>query len=67
MTEAFWGACSGGHQAVAGALLARGADVHWVGWDGERALDASRGVEATELEHWLGHDGAGAASEPAGD
>ena len=34
VTQAFWAACHGGQRGAAEALLARGADPSWVGWDG---------------------------------
>lgn len=49
ITEAFWGACHGGQLAMAEYLLARGADIAWVGWDELTALDAARRSEANEI------------------
>jgi uncharacterized protein len=41
VTNAFWFACHGGQQPVAEYLLARGADLNWVGYDGRSPLDAA--------------------------
>jgi uncharacterized protein len=40
ITRAFWGACHGGQRVVAEYLLARGADVNWIGHGGMTPLDA---------------------------
>jgi len=65
LTSAFWGACHGGQQATAAYLLARGADLDWVGYDGLTPLDAARRSEATEVVEWLRSRGARSA-ETAG-
>lgn len=65
ITEAFWGACHGGQLAMAEYLLARGADISWVGWDELTALDAARRSEAPDVVAFLeglgarGNKGAG--------
>src|ERR1700737_1554718 len=41
ITYAFWGACHGGQQSSAEYLLARGADINWIGWDDLTPLDAA--------------------------
>ena len=53
ITGAFWGACHGGQLAMAGHLLARGADINWVGWDELTALDAARRSEAPDVVAFL--------------
>jgi uncharacterized protein len=63
VTAAFWAACGGGHEAVAELLLAKGADVNWVGWGDETPLDVARRAEAPELVAWLQTPGARSAAE----
>jgi uncharacterized protein len=63
ITEAFWGACHGGQQAMAEQLLAHGADIDWIGWDGLTPLDAARRSEATDVADWLTR-GARSAQDP---
>ena len=53
ITEAFWGACHGGQQSMAEYLLARGADINWIGWDDLTPLDAARRSGAADLAAWL--------------
>ena len=60
ITKAFWGACHGGQLAMAEHLLARGADINWVGWDELTALDAARRSEARGVVAFL--EGLGARS-----
>ena len=63
VTNAFWCACHGGQRAAAEYLLARGADLDWVGHDGLTALDAARRSGAGALAAWLvEHD-----AKPAAD
>ena len=54
----FWGACHGGSCDTAEQLLARGADVSWVGWDGLTPLGAAEREGRTELSAWLREIGA---------
>jgi hypothetical protein len=65
ITHAFWGACHGGRQATAAVLLAHGAELDWVGWDGLTPLDAARRNEASDLVAWLAGRGARTAAELA--
>lgn len=58
ITNAFWCACHGGQQAVAGYLLDRGANLNWIGYDGLSPLDAARRSGAEELVEWLRRRGA---------
>jgi ankyrin repeat protein len=58
ITNAFWCACHGGQRATAEYLLARGADIDWVGHDGLTPLAAARRSDATELAGWLAERGA---------
>lgn len=63
LTHALWGACHSGQRDAAAALLARGAEVNWVGWDKLTALDAAQRSGASELATWLGEHGARSTSE----
>jgi ankyrin repeat protein len=63
ITTAFWAACGGGHRDIAELLLAEGADINWVGWGDESALDVARAAEAAELVAWLQSRGARSAAE----
>ncbi len=53
ITNAFWCACHGGQRATAEYLLARGANLHWVGYDGLTPVEAARRSGAGELVTWL--------------
>lgn len=61
VTAAFWGACHGGQRAIAELLLARGADINWLGWDDLTPLDAARRSEAEDVVAWLSSGGARSA------
>ncbi len=61
-THALWGAAHGGRQEAAALLLARGADVNWVGWDDLTALDCAERSGAGALAGWLRERGARSAS-----
>jgi ankyrin repeat protein len=58
ITHAFWCACHGGQQAAAQYLLARGARLDWIGYDGLTALEAARRSKAEVLVEWLQCQGA---------
>jgi uncharacterized protein len=62
-TTAFRAACGGGHLDIAELLLAKGADINWVGWGDQTPLDVAQGAEATELVGWLQEHGARSAVE----
>ncbi len=64
ITKAFWCACHGGQRGAAEYLLARGADVNWVGYDELRPLDAAARSGANHLLPWLSSVGARSAREP---
>ncbi len=49
ITHAFWGACHGGQRPAAEYVLARGADLNWVGHDGMTPLDVAQQSTAEEL------------------
>jgi hypothetical protein len=61
VTNAFWHACRGGQHATAAWLLERGADLNWVGHDGQTACDVARGDAG--LLQWLRAHGARPALE----
>lgn len=54
----FWGACHGGQRGTAERLLARGADINWVGWDDLTPLGAAEREGRTDLAAWLREIGA---------
>jgi ankyrin repeat protein len=60
---ALWHASHGGQQHVAEFVLARGANVNWVGWGDQTALDVARQSEAAALADWLRGNGAKSAGE----
>ena len=53
VTHAFWAACHGGQRGAAEALLARGADPSWVGWDGLTPAKAARREGHDALADWV--------------
>ena len=53
VTQAFWAACHGGQRGAAEALLARGADPSWVGWDALTPAGAARRHGFDELAAWV--------------
>ena len=61
VTHAFWSACHGGQRQSAEYLLARGADLNWIGYDGLTPIDAARRSEAGALVDWLASRGAKSA------
>ena len=58
ITNAFWSACHGGQLEPAKFLLERGANIHWVGYDGLTPLGAAKRAHADALVEWLGANGA---------
>ena len=58
ITNAFWCACHGGQLPAAQSLLARGADLNWIGYDRLSALDAAKRSGAPNLIVWLLEQGA---------
>jgi ankyrin repeat protein len=58
ITNAFWCACHGGQLPSSEYLLARGADLNWIGHDGLTPLDAARRSDASEVVEWLSARGA---------
>jgi ankyrin repeat protein len=65
ITEAFWCACHGGQQRAAEYLLARGADIDWIGYDDLTPLDAASRSGAGALVSWLRDRGARSAPADA--
>ncbi len=65
ITNAFWSACHGGQRESAEYLLARGADLNWVGHDGLTPIDAASRSGAKELVEWLSSQGARSARKAA--
>lgn len=63
VTHAFWCACHGGQRATAEFLLARGADINWVGYDNLTPVEAARRSNAAELASWLEAQGGQTASQ----
>jgi len=63
ITQAFWCACHGGQRQSAEFLLARGADLNWIGYDGLTPMDAARRSEAEALVEWLASRGARSAKD----
>jgi ankyrin repeat protein len=60
---ALWCASHGGQLHVAMALLARGANVNWIGWGDQTALDVAIHRDAVKVVDWLREHGARPASE----
>jgi hypothetical protein len=72
ITGAFWGACHGGQRQVAEFLLARDADINWIGHGGMTPLDIARREDAArlvgrapadDLVRWLEAQGARSANQ----
>jgi len=63
VTNAFWCACHGGQTEAAQYLLARGADLNWVGHDSLTPLDAAIRSGKEDLVSWLRAQGAVSARE----
>jgi ankyrin repeat protein len=53
ITQAFWLACHGGQCRAAEYLLARGADINWIGYANLTPLGAAKRSGATDLIAWL--------------
>jgi hypothetical protein len=53
LTGALWHACRAGQRTVAEYLLSRGADPHWVGWDGLTPAAAADNEGHRDLAAWL--------------
>jgi ankyrin repeat protein len=61
--QSFWAACHGGQRVTAEYLLARGADINWIGWDDKTPLDLVDETLQPELAAWLRARGARRADE----
>jgi uncharacterized protein len=53
LNNAFWCACHGGQREAAEYLLMRGADLHWVGYDGLTGVQAAQRSRAEGVVEWL--------------
>jgi uncharacterized protein len=58
VTRAFWSACHGNQQSIAEYLLARGADLNWIGWGDLTPLDVALQEGHDQLAAWLRTKGA---------
>jgi ankyrin repeat protein len=63
ITNAFWCACLGSQQPAAEYLLARGADINWIGHNELTPLDTARRSGADALCEWLASRGAKSTKE----
>lgn len=63
ITNAFWHACRGGQRETAEYLLARGADLNWVGYDRKSPLNCAVESGNQDLSAWLRSQGARLAAE----
>ena len=63
ITHAFWCACHGNQQEAAILLLARGADINWVGYDNLSPIQAALRSGGAELAEWVRRHG----GRPAGE
>lgn len=63
ITKALWAACHGGQRPSAEFLLARGADVNWIGWGELTALDVTTQEHHDDLVGWLRAQGAKSGDE----
>ena len=66
VTAAFWAACGSGNHDIAELLLGHGADINWLGWGGNTALDQARDADADDLAAWLESRGAKSAADLRG-
>ncbi|WP_055703354.1 ankyrin repeat domain-containing protein [Streptomyces silaceus] len=63
LTSAFWGACHGGQLATARYLLAQGAELDRIGYDGMTPLDIAVEAGAEDVVAWLRGQGARGRAE----
>ena len=63
ITGALWSVCKAGQHEAAEHLLAHGADINWIGWDGMTPLDAAQRGDGGHLVAWLRSRGAKTAPE----
>jgi ankyrin repeat protein len=64
--NAFWYACHGGQVVAARLLLARGADVNRIGWDGKAPLDVAlecTASRAVDIASWVRDQGGRSAKD----
>jgi ankyrin repeat protein len=65
VTRALWCACHGGRREVAEYLLSRGADLNWLGYNGQTPLDVAQKCGREGVVAWLTSLGAKRAGELA--
>lgn len=65
LTNALWHACRGGQLAVAQHLVECGADINWIGHDGQTPYDVALEGGSEDLARWLRDRGAKTAAEIA--
>jgi ankyrin repeat protein len=53
ITRSFWHACRAGQRTTAEYLLDRGADPHWLGWDGKTAMHCAEECGNADFVSWL--------------
>jgi len=53
ITRAFWHACRAGQRQTAEHLLDRGADPHWLGWDGKTPTRCAEESGSADFVAWL--------------
>jgi ankyrin repeat protein len=63
ITAALWHACRGGQLETAQYLVAKGANLNWIGWDKIAPLDGALQSANQDLIEWLRNEGAKPARE----
>ena len=63
ITESFWQACHGGQHQAAEYLFNRGAELNWIGYNEQTALDIAKSSGADDMVKWLQDRFAKSASE----
>ena len=53
ITRAFWHACRAAQRTTAEYLLDRGADPHWLGWDGKTPIRCAKESDSANFISWL--------------
>jgi ankyrin repeat protein len=67
VTNAFWHACRGGQRQAAEYLLARGANLNWIGYSKRTPLDAAEHSDNDDLIAWLKSQGARSGTASGSD
>jgi ankyrin repeat protein len=65
ITRAFWCACQGGQRDAAKYLFDHGADLNWIGYNGQTPLDVAQKCGRDDVVAWLAALGAKRAGELA--